>query len=116
MPLIKVQTSVPKPEPTQIETFLKTLSSKLANHLGKPESYVMTALETEIPMTFGGTTDPVCYIEIKNIGKMSPNQTKSMSQDFCQVVQQELGVPANRIYLEFSDAERHLWGWNGGTF
>jgi phenylpyruvate tautomerase len=116
MPLIKVQTSVQKPEPTQVETLLKTLSSKLASHLGKPESYVMTAFEAEIPMTFGGTTDPVCYIEIKNIGKMSPSQTKNMSQDFCQVVQEELGVPANRTYLEFADADRHLWGWNGSTF
>ena len=27
-----------------------------------------------------------------------------------------LGLPAKRIYIEFSGCERHLWGWNGTTF
>ncbi|MGK7934087.1 MAG: phenylpyruvate tautomerase MIF-related protein [Microcystaceae cyanobacterium] len=115
MPLIKVQSST-TPTNSDVSTLLKTLSAKLAKHLSKPESYVMTVFEGDIPMTFGGTLDPVCYIEIKNIGTMKPEQTKSMSQDFCQVVGSELGVPPNRIYIEFSDAQRHLWGWNGGTF
>ncbi|MGB6298965.1 MAG: phenylpyruvate tautomerase MIF-related protein [Rivularia sp. (in: cyanobacteria)] len=116
MPLIKVQSSIPTPEKAEVEGMLKTLSSKLAKHVGKPESYVMTAFEGEVPMTFGGSTDPVCYIEIKNIGTMKPEQTKSMSQDFCQEINQALGVPANRIYIEFADAKGAMWGWNGSTF
>lgn len=55
-------------------------------------------------------------LEVKNIGKMTPEQTKSMSQDFCQEIKDKLGVPPNRIYIEFANAERSLWGWNGGTF
>jgi hypothetical protein len=39
-----------------------------------------------------------------------------MSQDFCQAVEQHLGVPANRTYIEFAGAEGAMWGWNGGTF
>ncbi|NEP61168.1 MAG: hypothetical protein F6K31_30020, partial [Symploca sp. SIO2G7] len=52
MPLIKVQTSVTAPETNQSEALLKQLSASLAKHLGKPESYVMTALEANVPMTF----------------------------------------------------------------
>lgn len=116
MPLIKVQTSASAPEKAEIETMLKNLSAKLAKHLSKPESYVMTAFESEIPMTFAGTTEPVCYIEIKSIGTMKPNQTEAMSQDFCQQINQTLGVPQNRIYIEFADAKGTMWGWNGSTF
>jgi phenylpyruvate tautomerase len=116
MPLIKVQTSVKSPSSDTIETLLKSLSSKLAKHFSKPESYVMTSFEPEVKMTFGGTFEPVCYIEIKNIGRMSPDLTKAMSQDFCQIIQEHLDVPKNRIYIEFADAERAMWGWNGGTF
>ncbi|PSF35681.1 hypothetical protein C7H19_15705 [Aphanothece hegewaldii CCALA 016] len=116
MPLIKVQSSVKSSSSDAIDTLLKTLSSKLAKHIGKPESYVMTSFEPEVKMTFGGTFEPVCYIEIKNIGRMSPDLTKAMSQDFCLVIQESLGVPKNRIYIEFADAERAMWGWNGGTF
>ncbi len=113
MPLIKVQTSVAAPEPTAVEGLLKILSAKLAKHLGKPESYVMTAFEPEVAMTFAGTVEPVCYMEVKSIGNMSPAQTQAMSQDFCQTVNQKLGVPINRIYIEFADAKRAMWRWNG---
>lgn len=116
MPLIKVQASVSQPDAALIESLLTTLSAKLAKHLGKPESYVLTAFEPNLAMTFGGTFDPVCYIEIKSIGTMTPSQTKAMSQDFSQLVKDKLGVPINRTYIEFADAKGAMWGWNGGTF
>lgn len=116
MPLIKVQTSVSGPTAADTETLLKSLSASLAKHLGKPESYVMTALEPGVSMTFGGTTEPVCYVEIKSIGTMAPDKTQAMSQDFCQTLSSALGVPANRIYIEFADARGAMWGWNGSTF
>lgn len=116
MPLIKVQTSIPSPDRAEVDGLLKHLSAALAKHTGKPESYVMTAFEPEVPMTFGGTLDPVCYIEVKSVGSMSPTQTKTMSQDFCEQIHQALGVPTNRIYIEFADAKGAMWGWNGSTF
>ncbi|MDX2239159.1 MAG: phenylpyruvate tautomerase MIF-related protein [Leptolyngbyaceae cyanobacterium bins.302] len=115
MPLIKVQTSI-APAAAQVESLLKTLSTSLAKHTGKPESYVMTALEPGVAMTFGGTTDPACYIEVKSVGTMSPAQTQAMSQDFCQTVNDAIAVPINRIYIEFADAKGYLWGWNSSTF
>jgi phenylpyruvate tautomerase len=116
MPLIKVQTSVSQHDPSQVETLLKSLSASLAKHTGKPESYVMTAFEAGVPMTFAGTFDPVCYVEVKSVGSMSPAQTKAMSQDFCQTISEAIAVPMNRIYIEFADAKGFMWGWNGSTF
>ncbi|MEC4806089.1 MAG: phenylpyruvate tautomerase MIF-related protein [Jaaginema sp. PMC 1079.18] len=116
MPLIKVQSSLPAPEKTKVEGLLKTLSGKLAQHLGKPESYVMTAFEPDVAMTFGGTTDPVCYLEVKSVGSMKPTQTQDMSADFCQEISETLGIPIKRIYIEFADAKGAMWGWNGSTF
>jgi len=57
MPLIKIQTSVTSLDDETINQLLQSLSAKLAKHLGKPESYVMTALESGIKMTFAGTSD-----------------------------------------------------------
>jgi phenylpyruvate tautomerase len=115
MPLIKIQSSVSPSEAT-VKSLLTRLSGSLAKHLGKPESYVMTAFESDATMTFGGTFDPACYVEIKSIGSMSPDQTKAMSRDFCNQISDELAVPVNRIYLEFADAKGYMWGWNGSTF
>lgn len=116
MPLIKVQTSVAALAQDASETLLKQLSASLAKHLGKPESYVMTALESETPMTFAGSTEPACYVEIKSVGSMSAAQTAAMSQDFCEQISGALDVASDRIYIEFADAKGYLWGWNGRTF
>ena len=116
MPLIKVQSSVSQPEKSNIESLLTDLSAKLAQHLGKPESYVMTAFDADVPMTFGGTLDPACYVEIKSVGIMSSAQTKQMSQDFCSQISDRLAVPSDRIYIEFADAKGYQWGWNHSTF
>ena len=116
MPLIKVQTSISTPAKDAVEAMLKKLSASLATHLGKPESYVMTAFEPDVAMTFGGTTDPTCFIEIKSVGTMSSSQTRTMSQDFCQQISETLGIPENRTYIEFADAKGAMWGWNGSTF
>ncbi len=116
MPLIKVQTSIAAPDQTDVAALLKTLSASLARHTGKPESYVMTAFEPNVAMTFGGNFDPTCYIEIKSVGTMNPTQTRSMSQEFCETIEAQLGVPSDRTYIEFADAKGSMWGWNRSTF
>ena len=101
MPLIKVKTSVSTSTPNKIEveSLLKTLSASLAKHLGKPESYVMTAFESDVPMTFAGTTDPVCYLEIKSVGTMDAYKTKAMSQDFCQKISEKDRMQIKKLPL-----------------
>ncbi len=115
MPLINIQVSI-TPNPTEVEPLLKNLSSLLAKQFGKPESYVMTALRSDIFMTFGGTNSPSAYVEIKNIGTMNSPQTAAISQAVCSQIHSALGIAPNRIYIEFTDAKGYLWGWNGATF
>ena len=115
MPLIKVYTSAIVESDQQI-ILLNQLSQQLAVQLSKPEAYVMTALESGMAMTFGGTSDPACYIEIKSIGILLPEQTKAMTTVFCGLIEQMLGVPRSRTYIEFTNAIGPMWGWNGDTF
>ena len=117
MPLLTVKTSAAQPAPEVVDALLLDLSARIAKHLGKPESYVMTAFDGGVPMTFAGSAaEPVCYLELKSVGKLSPATTKAISADLCELIEQQLGVPASRTYIEFAGAEGYLWGWNGGTF
>ena len=117
MPLLNIYTSADVPsDAPPVEALLKDLSGRLAQHLEKPEAYVMTCLVPRTRMTFGGTTAPACFVEIKNVGALSPELTERMSGDVCAVLASALKVPAARIYIEFCEAKPHLWGYDGGTF
>ncbi|MFO7179106.1 MAG: phenylpyruvate tautomerase MIF-related protein [Pseudomonadota bacterium] len=116
MPLITVYTSSARLGPEQSATLLKRLSSALASELGKPEAYVMTCLLPETRMTFAATTEPACYAAIKNVGTLTPETTQRLSTTLCRLLSEGTGVPQNRIYLEFTSVEPHLFGYDGGTF
>ena len=79
MPLINLYSSATAPSSDITRQLLTSLSSLLARELGKPESYVMTNLVPRTEMTFGGSSEPVCYAEIKNIGEFKPDQTERIS-------------------------------------
>ena len=110
MPAISLRTSVTLDNKVE---FLKELSSELARLTGKPEAYVMTSIESGIQMTFGGSSEHSCYVEIKSIGSLNPNQ---MSDTFCKLIQSRLGISTNRIYISFSDIPANEWGFNCRTF
>lgn len=114
MPLISVKTSAATAADPM--ALLAELSSGLAALLGKPERYVMTLLETEVPMTFAGDGAPACYVEVKSIGALDGDRTRQVSCAVCTLIEQHLGIPADRTYIGFEDVPGRLWGWNGSTF
>jgi len=97
------------------DELLKKSSKFLAEILSKPEKYVMVSFEENPEMIFGGSDDPFFYIELKSIG-LPRNRTKEISKRLCEFLTQETDIPASRMYIEFSDAEGSMWGWNGSTF
>ena len=111
MPLINVKVS--SPDITNADELLKDLSTELSNLTGKPEKYVMCVLQTDVPMSFGGSKGPSCFVEIKSIGALRPLE---MSKSFCQLIESNTGIPINRIYIHFEDVSPSKWGFNGQTF
>ncbi len=111
MPLIIVRTSISRVE--NEESFLQLLSNQLSEMTGKPEQYVMTLLETNVPMTFAGSSKASCYVEVKSIGSLNPG---IMAATFCKLIEKEISIPANRIYISFEDIPAKFWGWDGRTF
>jgi phenylpyruvate tautomerase len=115
MPLCRIVTSANVPEKSRAP-FLAELSRFVAEALRKPERYVMTGLTTGVSMTFAGTSEPACYVELKNIGTFTLEQTATLSADLCVRIEKTLGVPASRTYIEFTNSAGHLWGHDGETF
>jgi phenylpyruvate tautomerase PptA (4-oxalocrotonate tautomerase family) len=116
MPLVRIVSNQPAPSPQRAEALLKDVSQCVSRLLGKPERWVMTCIDPTSAMTFAGTTEPTCYVEVKSIGSLAPNTTQQLSFELCALLSKHLAVPANRTYIEFNDAVGHLWGYDGSTF
>lgn len=114
MPFLKIQTNVPVDRDIQAQLVAKA-SHTVAEILGKPEKYVAVSLELNPAMLFSGSNAPLAYLELKSIG-LPDDATASYSQSLCDLVNSELNIDIDRIYIEFSNAQRHMWGWNGATF
>src|SRR3954464_1383028 len=115
MLLIQVFTSAAPTADAQ-KALVHDLSKLLAARFGKPERWVMTCLQPELAMTFGGAPAPAAFVAVKNVGKMTAEDTETLSGELCQRLATGLGVARDRIYIEFADAVGYLWGWDGGTF
>jgi len=114
MPLLSVTTNIELSAEASAE-FIAAASSKTAELLGKPERYVMVQLQGGLAMSFAGTTEPLAYCELKSIG-LPVERTGDYSRQLCDLIAQRLSIPTDRVYIEFSNAERNLWGWDGATF
>ena len=114
MPYLRIQTNQ-SVDQAKAQNLIKQASKKVADGLGKPEQYVMVELNDKTPMMFAGSDDDLAYMELKSIG-LPDSATKELSSSLCGLINDELGIEQNRVYIEFSDAQRHMWGWNGGTF
>ena len=117
MPLLTMTTSAPPPSPGRRAEIFTRLSALLARELHKPEGYVMLALSAGAAMSFAGDAGtPACYAELKNVGHLPPARIEALSELLCAELEAAFGVRQERIYIEFTNSDGALWGWNGETF
>lgn len=112
MPYLKLQTNK---EIEDRKGIVSKLSRVVAEETGKPESYVMVALENRVELSLGGNHEPAVFMELKSIG-LSSGQTGNISAALSQVITDYLDIPADRIYIVFASIDRKMWGWSGSTF
>lgn len=112
MPLLEIITNTV----VDSEQVIATRASKLtAELLAKPESYVMVRIQTEQSLLFAGSNEPAALVQLKSLGLPEKN-TAELSASICDFISSEFYIDSARIYIEFSNPERHMWGWDKRTF
>jgi phenylpyruvate tautomerase len=114
MPTLRILTNA-QVLPGDRPGLLTQASRAVAEMLGKPESYVMVILEGGRDMLFAGTPSLAAYLELNSLG-LAETKAAGYSRTLCDLLAAALGIPAERVYIEFSAPPAHLSGWNGGTF
>ena|SRR5260370_1384612 len=114
MPLLNLETTVVLSEDNR-KALLASLSKAVAETIGKPEQYVMVSV-SQAAMLMSGNPGEAAFLDIRSIGGLSDDVNRRLSQKICKLLNDSLGIPQNRIYLNFTDVQATNWGWNGSTF
>lgn len=114
MPLLTIETNQAV-APENVDKLLASASELVARLLDKSEGYVMVKFTHNRHMRFAGSDEALAFLQLKSIG-LPESATVQLSAALSEHMTTYLRVPKHRIYIEFVDAPRLMWGYNGRTF
>ena len=113
MPFINTKTTQIITPETEIK-LKKDLGRAIECIKGKTESWLMLCFEENQKLWFQGTDEPAAMVEVDILGKASDKEYEELTKQICTILNAELQIPQNRIYVKY--LEYIHWGWNGNNF
>jgi len=112
MPFINVKTNaaVSKEQCEKIKTAFGQAITVLP---GKSENWLMVGIEPAQVLYFQGSDAPAAMVQVQTYGS-NANGTETLTGKICGILNSELGIPQNRIYVSYFGTSN--WGWNGSNF
>ncbi len=114
MPFIETKTSVSVSE-KQLEELKCAFAEAIEIIPGKSEEWLMLNTVGDCNMAFrGDMTSPTAMVRVEIFGKARNEEYDRLTAVICERVSAILGVPSDRIYVRYEEADR--WGFNGFNF
>lgn len=110
MPFIRTTTNV-SIEKEKIERIKSRYGSAIST-MGKGENWLMLEFSDNANMYFGGSDEILAYVDVKTYG--TPSNTNAMTGEITKILNEELGISPNRIYVSYMGTND--WGYNGNNF
>ncbi|WP_167590491.1 phenylpyruvate tautomerase MIF-related protein [Oceanidesulfovibrio indonesiensis] len=114
MPCLRIETNI-ELDGGQAQDLAAKATSLVAESLGKSERYVMVMVHQGALVTFDNDQSPAAYCTLGSIG-LEESQCPVLAESLCMFLETRTGIPQDRIYIEFKDLSRSMFGWNGKTF
>ncbi len=112
MPFVNVNTN------TQIskeqEITVKSRLGKAIENLGKTENWLMVGFSGGMSLYFKGDDAPAAFVDVSVFGSSTDEQCEKMTAAVCEIIENELGIPASRTYVKYTGTSQ--WGWNNMNF
>uniref|UniRef100_A0A0G4F999 L-dopachrome isomerase n=1 Tax=Chromera velia CCMP2878 TaxID=1169474 RepID=A0A0G4F999_9ALVE len=99
---------------TKKTELMKKISKVIAETLSKPESYVCVAINDKVSMIWGGEETPCALGSLNSLGGINLQNNKAMQAQISEILAEY--IPADRIYITYTDVPRENMGWSGRTF
>uniref|UniRef100_A0A1W7RA73 L-dopachrome isomerase n=1 Tax=Hadrurus spadix TaxID=141984 RepID=A0A1W7RA73_9SCOR len=114
MPCFVLNTNLPKEKIPP--DFVKSTAELVAKTLGKPLSYIVVHINPDQLMGWGGGSDPCALASLMSIGKLGVQENKKHAAALYKHIEKHLGIPGDRMYISFFDADKSNVGYTGTTF
>lgn len=112
MPFINVKTNTPV-SAAKAETIKSALGQAITAIPGKSETWLMVGIEPEQMLWMQGSDAPAAMVDITIYGSASASAYNTMTGKVTAILNSELGIAPNRIYVKYAETE--YWGWNGAN-
>ena len=81
----------------------------------KPESFTMMGFADNYSLYFAGEKlEKGAFVSVQVFGEPKPEQTNEFTNEICKIFGEDLGIPADKIYINYTGFTQ--WGWNGENF
>ena len=113
MPFIDSKISIPVSDDKKES--IKRKFGQAVSVLGKTESFLMVGFDDDYDLFFAGEkVEKGAYVSVSLYGNASPDAYSSMTGEICSILNEELGIPGDRVYVTYRGVSD--WGWNGRNF
>lgn len=113
MPFIDSKVTVKLTE--EKKNSVKTRLGQAISILHKAENYLMVGFEDEYDLYMSGNRlEKGAYVSVSLFGNASSDDYEKMTSAICDILQDELGIPGNHVYVTYHGVND--WGWNGRNF
>ena len=114
MPFIELRTNKQLSKAKK-DKLMKDLTDLIAKDLNKPQRVIMCQCSDNQHLMFGASGEALAFIDLRSI-RLPEDQTPQLSQSIVSFVKNHLDINGDRVFINFTNFQPHMWGYNGSTF
>merc|ERR1712142_294290 len=109
MPILNIDTNSDK---VIDQNDLLKLTQAVATTLNKPTTKVLIKVN-KMTMSFGGSTEPAAYVNLRSKGKISKEENIVHTQALTPIISEMFSIKPDRFFIEFYDVLGENVAFNG---
>jgi phenylpyruvate tautomerase PptA (4-oxalocrotonate tautomerase family) len=111
MPVLKIETNQTLSQ-EQTAALMEKSTNMLCSVLGKDKTYMMVYVDAGCSMMFNGSTEPFAFVQLRQFA-FEEDQAAGIIKGISTFIADELQVNPDRQYIQLTEMENALFGWDG---
>jgi phenylpyruvate tautomerase PptA (4-oxalocrotonate tautomerase family) len=111
MPVFRIETNQTLSR-EQTAVLMEKSTDMLCSVLGKDKTYMMVYVDAGCSMMFNGSTEPFAFVQLRQFA-FEKDQAAGIIEGLSTFIADELQVNPDRQYIQLTEMENALFGWDG---